>query len=146
MHCTYVYNSTKPMELKVKNLCNPLHLRFVIRVEQTVYAKAIKDSKGVTAFPLQTSELNSQIAAANKVLTPISQSFNRSDATRNKLLGAPGLTTRSKDATRGSWPYYSKKLLGAFQGTSFNSVLSGTTWTCPDFLLSHRWRWHASLP
>ena len=22
-----------------------------------------------------------------------------------KLLGAPGLTTRSKDATRGSWPY-----------------------------------------
>ena len=22
------------------------------------------------------------------------------------LLGAPGLTTRSKDATRGSWPYY----------------------------------------
>ena len=24
----------------------------------------------------------------------------------NKLLGAPGLTTRSKDATRGSWPYY----------------------------------------
>ena len=27
--------------------------------------------------------------------------------TRNKkLLGAPGITTRSKDATRGSWPYY----------------------------------------
>ena len=23
-----------------------------------------------------------------------------------KLLGAPGLITRSKDATRGSWPYY----------------------------------------
>ena len=23
-----------------------------------------------------------------------------------KLIGAPGLTTRSKDATRGSWPYY----------------------------------------
>ena len=23
-----------------------------------------------------------------------------------KLLGAPGRTTRSKDATRGSWPYY----------------------------------------
>ena len=22
------------------------------------------------------------------------------------LLGAPGLTTTSKDATRGSWPYY----------------------------------------
>ena len=22
------------------------------------------------------------------------------------LLGAPGLTTRSKDATRGSWPHY----------------------------------------
>ena len=28
-------------------------------------------------------------------------------ATRNKkLLGAPGIATRSKDATRGSWPYY----------------------------------------
>ena len=27
--------------------------------------------------------------------------------TRNKkLLGAPGIATRSKDATRGSWPYY----------------------------------------
>ena len=23
-----------------------------------------------------------------------------------KLLGAPGIATRSKDATRGSWPYY----------------------------------------
>ena len=23
-----------------------------------------------------------------------------------ELLGAPGLATRSKDATRGSWPYY----------------------------------------
>ena len=23
-----------------------------------------------------------------------------------KLLGAPGITTRSMDATRGSWPYY----------------------------------------
>ena len=30
------------------------------------------------------------------------------------LLGAPGLTTRSKDATRGSWhPTKNKKLLGA---------------------------------
>ena len=31
-----------------------------------------------------------------------------------KLLGAPGIATRSKDATRGSWPYYycrNKKLL-----------------------------------
>ena len=28
--------------------------------------------------------------------------------TRSKklLLGAPGIATRSKDATRGSWPYY----------------------------------------
>ena len=24
----------------------------------------------------------------------------------NKLLGAKGIATRSKDATRGSWPYY----------------------------------------
>ena len=23
-----------------------------------------------------------------------------------KLLGAPGIATRNKDATRGSWPYY----------------------------------------
>ena len=29
------------------------------------------------------------------------------EATSNKkLLGAPGIATRSKDATRGSWPYY----------------------------------------
>ena len=28
-------------------------------------------------------------------------------ARRNKkLLGAPGIATRNKDATRGSWPYY----------------------------------------
>ena len=28
-------------------------------------------------------------------------------AARNKkLLGAPGIATRSEDATRGSWPYY----------------------------------------
>ena len=24
----------------------------------------------------------------------------------NKLLGGPGIATRSKEATRGSWPYY----------------------------------------
>ena len=29
-----------------------------------------------------------------------------SQVSNKKLLGAPGLTTRSKDATRGSWPYY----------------------------------------
>ena len=44
-------------------------------------------------------------------------------AIRNKkLLGAPGIATRSKDASRGSWPYRlrgamfairNKKLLGA---------------------------------
>ena len=41
--------------------------------------------------------------------------YIRSRVPRNKkLLGAKGITTRSKDATRGSWPYYerSKKLLG----------------------------------
>ena len=27
-------------------------------------------------------------------------------ASNKELLGAPGLDTRSKDATRGSWPYY----------------------------------------
>ena len=39
---------------------------------------------------------------------------DRLDAQRGKMdrarlqtgKGAPGLTTRSKDATRGSWPYY----------------------------------------
>ena len=31
----------------------------------------------------------------------------RQEATRNKkLLGAPGIATRNKDATSGSWPYY----------------------------------------
>ena len=30
-----------------------------------------------------------------------------SDLSNNrKLLGVPGIATRSKDATRGSWPYY----------------------------------------
>ena len=28
------------------------------------------------------------------------------DCWSKKLLGAPGIATRSKDATRGSWPYY----------------------------------------
>ena len=33
-------------------------------------------------------------------------------AIRNKkLLGAPGIATRSKDATRGSWPYYEEQCL-----------------------------------
>ena len=27
-------------------------------------------------------------------------------ASNKKLVGAPGIATRSKDATRGSWPYY----------------------------------------
>ena len=44
---------------------------------------------------------------------PGKSSSNKCIATNNKkLLGAPGIATRSKDATRGSWPYY-KKLLGA---------------------------------
>ena len=28
---------------------------------------------------------------------------------RKKLLGAKGIDTRSKDATRGSWPYYQEQ-------------------------------------
>ena len=32
--------------------------------------------------------------------------FGESFCRSKKLPGAPGLTTRSKDATRGSWPYY----------------------------------------
>ena len=35
-----------------------------------------------------------------------SRKKNCSKASNKKLLGAPGLTIRSKDATRGSWPYY----------------------------------------
>ena len=33
--------------------------------------------------------------------------LRRCSVTRNKkLLGAPGIATRSKNGTRGSWPYY----------------------------------------
>ena len=32
--------------------------------------------------------------------------------TNKKLLEAHGRATKSKDATRGSWPYWNKKLLG----------------------------------
>ena len=34
------------------------------------------------------------------------KSFSDLTTRNKKLLGAPGHTTRSKDATRGSWPYY----------------------------------------
>ena len=36
------------------------------------------------------------IASSNKCLT----------SSNKMLLVAPGISTRSKDATRGSWPYY----------------------------------------
>ena len=44
----------------------------------------------------------------SKLLDPSARYFsNKSITTSNKkLLGAPGRTTRTKDATRGSWPYY----------------------------------------
>ena len=35
----------------------------------------------------------------------LTQQPNRTPRNK-KLLGAPGIATRSKDATRGSWPYY----------------------------------------
>ena len=43
-----------------------------------------------------------------KVSTHLQQKeiLRASRSRSKKLLGAPGLTTRSKDATRGSWPYY----------------------------------------
>ena len=44
---------------------------------------------GVTAVQSATCRVGLTSAASNK-----------------KLLGAPGIATRSKDATRGSWPYY----------------------------------------
>ena len=38
---------------------------------------------------------------------PWCQIWSNPKLLRNKkLLGAPGIATRSKDATRGSWPYY----------------------------------------
>ena len=41
-------------------------------------------------------------------LFPTSQTFRQVDANigARTLLGAPGLTTRSKNATKGNWPYY----------------------------------------
>ena len=36
----------------------------------------------------------------------VSRYFVRKNTIYKKLLGAPGLTTRSKDATRGSWHRY----------------------------------------
>ena len=48
------------------------------------------------------------IATSNKKLLGAPRLTTRSkDATSNKkLLGAPGLTTRSKEVTRGSWHRY----------------------------------------
>ena len=54
------------------------------------------------------------------------------DPIPKKLLGAPGITTRNKDATRGSWPYYSEhcSLLGSYSKeddpfVSVSSLLAG---------------------
>ena len=46
------------------------------------------------------------------------------------VLGAPGLTTRSKDATRGSWPYYSEQrtLLGAPGRTTRSKDATRGSW------------------
>ena len=38
--------------------------------------------------------------------SPQEQAADYSPVGARTLLGAPGIATRSKDATRGSWPYY----------------------------------------
>ena len=45
-----------------------------------------------------------------------------------KLLGAPGIDTRSKDATKGSWPYYQEQeatsnCMSTVQGRSLTKVM-----------------------
>ena len=56
---------------------------------------------------------------------------------QGSLLGAPGIATRSKDATRGSWPYYqeqeatsNKKLVG-FAIEVCRCGLKGSIDCCP---------------
>ena len=54
------------------------------------------------------SQLLLQLGAmAEGIRVPWTASRDELEITSNKkLLGAPGTATRSKDATRGSWPYY----------------------------------------
>ena len=47
-----------------------------------------------------------QVSRVPEVKVESSRSFFRPLWLTKKLLGAPGIATRSKDATRGSWPYY----------------------------------------
>ena len=52
---------------------------------------------------LQSNATRSKNATRNKCIATSNKCLTSSN---KKLLGAPGLTTRSKNATRGSWPYY----------------------------------------
>ena len=50
----------------------------------------------------QEATRNKCIASSNKCLT----SSNKKQVGARTPLGAPGIATRNKNATRGSWPYY----------------------------------------
>ena len=57
-------------------------------------------------------------------------------ATRSKkLLGAPGIATRSKDATRGSWPYYYGISQFSRKANTTTKLLGVAGWIC--FCQSH---------
>ena len=56
------------------------------------------DSAGVLASLLGTKGIATNGAGTLLVASGITTG-------NKKLLGAPGIATRSKDATRGSWPY-----------------------------------------
>ena len=57
------------------------------------------------ALLLRSVQLACQLGERAEAAEPMSGPYTLYGAARNKkLLGAPGIATRCKDATRGSWP------------------------------------------
>ena len=66
-------------------------------------------NKHASAFSFQDTEEVKNTTEGSDITggcsKPHDEEHEQRSAPDKKLLGAPGIATRSKDATRGSWPY-----------------------------------------
>ena len=89
------------------HLSKPKHLDQVFcfcRRNQTFRGLVVNSTVGSRDLWWRSSKMRRLTADLEDL--KLSQWWCTSTISNKKLLGSPGIATRSKDATRGSWPYY----------------------------------------
>ena len=82
------------MDLRAKSKNNTSVLQCIAVLHASVHLVHLEQDLTPNSLGLKCLRLAGHVSSIFKAFS------------NKKLLGAPGIATRSKDASRGSWPYY----------------------------------------